>query len=147
MQHTLRANALEAGWIASFDDVKVLSLDCFDTILWRKVGEPLDVFYAMDDTEPFRRAGLTAAMRITAEQGARRRNWILNGSMEVTLAEIFRQALPEAAPELIDELVEAELACEIAHCFVFQPTFELIREAKARGVKVVVGQRHLFLFE
>jgi FMN phosphatase YigB (HAD superfamily)/2-polyprenyl-3-methyl-5-hydroxy-6-metoxy-1,4-benzoquinol methylase len=138
MQHTLRANALEAGWIASFDDVKVLSLDCFDTILWRKVGEPLDVFYAMAETRPFRRAGLTAAMRITAEQGARRRNWILNGSMEVTLAEIFRQALPEAAPELIDDLVEAELACEIAHCFVFQPTFELIREAKARGIRVVV---------
>lgn len=138
MQHTLRANALEAGWIATFEDVKVLSLDCFDTILWRKVGEPLDVFYAMAATEPFRRAGLTAAMRITAEQGARRRNWVLNGSMEVTLAEIFRQALPEAAPGLIEELCEAELACEIDHCFVYEPTFALIREAKARGVKVVV---------
>ncbi len=138
MQHTLRANALEAGWIAGFEDVKVLSLDCFDTILWRKVGEPLDVFYALAASEAFRRAGLTAAMRITAEQGARRRNWVLNGSMEATLAEIYRQALPEAEPTLIAELCEAELACEIDHCFVYQPTFELIREARARGIKVVV---------
>ena len=138
MQHTLRANALDAGWIASFDDVKVLSLDCFDTLLWRKVGDPLDVFHALDKREPFVRAGLTAAMRVAAEQGARRRNWILHGSMEATLAEIYRQALPDAEPALVAELVEAELACEIEHCFVFQPTFELIRAAKARGIRVVV---------
>lgn len=138
MQHTLRANALEAGWLAAFDDVKVLSLDCFDTILWRKVGEPADVFHALAASEPFRRAGITAALRVTAEANARRRNWILNGSMEVTLAEIFRQALPEASPALVAELGAAELACEIEHCFVFQPTFDLIREAKARGIRVVV---------
>ncbi|MGI4718459.1 MAG: methyltransferase domain-containing protein [Janthinobacterium lividum] len=138
MQDTVRANALEADWLSSFDDVSILSLDCFDTLLWRKVGEPLDVFYALAATEPFRRAGLSAAMRITAEQGARRKNWILNGSMEVTLGEIYRHALPEAGPELVAELAACELACEIAHCFVFEPTFELIRAAKARGAKVVV---------
>lgn len=138
MDQSLRANALEAQWLSSFDGVKVLSLDCFDTLLWRKVAAPTDVFYALAASEPFRRLGLSAAMRISAEGQARRNNWLLKGSMEVTLADIYRQALPEAGAELIAELAECELACEMAHCFVFEPTFELIRQARRQGMKVVV---------
>src|SRR5437763_9842942 len=111
MQQTLRANALDADWLSSFDGVKVLSLDCFDTLLWRKVGEPTDVFHALAATGAFQRHGLTAAMRIAAEVQARRVNWMLKGSMEVTLADIYRQALPKAGAELVAELAECELAC------------------------------------
>src|SRR4051794_1925824 len=74
MDQSLRANALEAQWLSSFDGVKVLSLDCFDTLLWRKVAAPTDVFYALAASEPFRRVGLSAAMRISAEGQARRNN-------------------------------------------------------------------------
>ena len=43
---------------------KVLSLDCFDTILWRKVARPTDVFFSLQSLEPFRSAGITAALTI-----------------------------------------------------------------------------------
>jgi FMN phosphatase YigB (HAD superfamily) len=138
MHQSLRANALDADWLSSHDGVKVLSLDCFDTLLWRKVGEPTDVFFALAATEAFRRHGLTAAIRVGAEAHARRINWLVKGSMEVTLADIYRQALPEAGEELIAELAECELACEMEHCFVFKPVFDLIKQAREQGARVVV---------
>lgn len=138
MQTTLRANALDPDWLSSFDEVKILSLDCFDTLLWRKVGEPTDVFHALADGGPFQRHGLTAGMRVAAEMQARRNSGLLNGTVEVTLTEIYRELLPAAEETLVAELVEHELACEMAHCFVFKPTFELIRQARAQGLKVVV---------
>ena len=44
MQQTLQARDLDSTWLPSFTDVKILSLNCFDTLLWRKTATPIDVF-------------------------------------------------------------------------------------------------------
>jgi FMN phosphatase YigB (HAD superfamily) len=138
MQQILRANALDAAWFAAQDDVKVLSLDCFDTLLWRKVAAPTDVFFALASREPYRRHGLSAALRVRAESAARRARQVLNRGAEVTLEEIYRQALPAASEAEIAELAALEVEVEIDYCFVFKPVYDLVVQAKQRGARVVV---------
>lgn len=117
---------------------KVLSLDCFDTILWRKVARPTDVFFSLQSLEPFRSAGITAALRAKAESELRRRKQLLTGNSEVTLEDIHRELLPHADPEGIAQAGEVEIACEIAHAFIFEPIARLIRSARAKGLRVIV---------
>ena len=54
------------------EKIKVLSLDCFDTILWRKTVAPIDVFYDLQQRPTFQALGFSASLRITAETNARR---------------------------------------------------------------------------
>ncbi len=138
MQDELYANALDACWLSSYDGIKVLSLDCFDTLLWRKSVNPADVFFSAAHSAPFKRAGLTAPLRAKAETSARRIKWIGSGSSEVNLDDIYRAALPDADRSELAELAAAEVACEVDYCFAFKPVFDLIVQAKALGLKVVV---------
>lgn len=138
MQQILRANALDPAWLASQDDVKVLSLDCFDTLLWRKVAAPTDVFYALAQTDLYRRHGLTAALRVRAEKAARRARYVQNRGHEVSIEEIYREALPQAAEAEIAALAELEVDVETRFCFVFKPVYDLIVQAKRRGLRVVI---------
>ena len=50
---------LEGEAIRWLDAIKVLSLDCFDTILWRGVAQPTDVFFAMCNDPLFKKLGIT----------------------------------------------------------------------------------------
>lgn len=138
MQHTLKANAIDPSWLASFKGIKVLSLDCFDTLLWRKVGQPTDVFFALAQGDAFRRHGLTAPLRARAESIARKLLWVGSRSSEVSIEQIYRQALPSAGPAEIDALADAEIACEARYCFIYKPVFDLVVQAKALGLKVVI---------
>ena len=139
MQDTVRANALDASWLPSFKGIKVLSLDCFDTLLWRKVGQPTDVFFALAQGEEFRRHGLTAPLRVRAESNARKIRWVeTRTSFEVSIEQIYGQALPAAEPSDIAALVNAEIDCEARYCFIFKPVFDLVVQARALGLKVVI---------
>lgn len=138
MQDKLHANELDSAWLASFDGIKVLSLDCFDTLLWRKVVNPSDVFFALAHSAAFKKAGLTATLRAKGETAARRMNWIGTRCSEVNLEQIYRQAAPLESDAVIAELAAAELDCEIDYCFAFQPVCELIAQARERGLKVVI---------
>lgn len=137
MQEILRANQLGA-WPPSFAGTTILSLDCFDTLLWRKVAEPTDVFFALEKTPEYQAWGLTSPMRARAEQVARQRKMITGNGSEVKLEEIYAFALPQAGAADIAALARCEVACESEHCFVFQPVFELIARARAAGLKVIV---------
>ena len=111
---------------------RFLSLDCFDTLIWRDVNRPRDVF-----------AGLTAAgcgvdQRVWAEHMARRRAHLLDGRSEVTLAEIYRAMFPDAEDDALARYAAAELKLEAEHCLAFRPVVELIRAAKRRGLGVIV---------
>ena len=67
----------------------VISFDVFDTLILRKVSEPADVFYALQekfDYPDFRR------VRIEAEQQARQKRYALFGDYEVNLEEIWAEA-------------------------------------------------------
>lgn len=138
MRRTVRASELNAGYLDAFPAIKILSLDCFDTIFWRKVAAPVDIFFELADRPAYKAFGLTAAIRIRAEQSARRRAKIRRQVTEISLAEIYREALPAASSAEILRLVDAELGVESEYGFTFQPVVDLIGSAKARGLSVIV---------
>lgn len=114
----------------AFPDVSVLSLDCFDTLLWRDCHAPADMFAVLP--------GLNSRQRVWAERAARIEAVFRHERSEVTLPEIYRQLFPNADDPTIAGNVAAEVAAESRFCFGFEPTIELMRRAKARGVKVIV---------
>jgi FMN phosphatase YigB (HAD superfamily) len=96
----------------------VLSLDVFDTVLWRRVPRPTDVFAVL--AARLRAQGRCPAwvtdasfrqMRIVAEREARARRGFSGG--EVSLFDIWR-AMPLSLfePAVLEELVEAEVDLE-----------------------------------
>ncbi|MEE4205885.1 MAG: HAD family hydrolase [Erythrobacter sp.] len=108
----------------------VLSLDCFDTLLWRDCHAPSDVFAALP--------GLGTLQRVAAEHNARKLARTLKRRGEVRLAEIYDAAMPNASIAELTGAIGAELDAEAAACFAFAPTVELMRAAKAKGVRIVV---------
>ena len=118
--------------------VKLLSLDCFDTILWRRVDHPADVFYTLQHEPAYAAHGLDARLRVRAEQQARELAAIQRDSHEVTLDEIYRTAVPGIATDAVVALEEAELAAEMQACHALPAAVELLRDAKARGIEVMI---------
>lgn len=116
----------------------VLSLDCFDTLLWRRTEAPVDVFYDLQQTAPFSALGMSARLRMVAEGTARSLRRVSSGKTEVRLADVYRAAHPSLSPDEVERLAEAELECEQRACYAFPPVVELIREARRRGLKVVI---------
>lgn len=113
-------------------DVAMLSLDCFDTLLWRNVHAPVDVFDDLGTSGP------TRHQRIWAESRARSRADLRDGRNEANIGEIYKALLPAASPDGRALLAAAELAAEARHCFAFAPTVALMRDAKSRGLCVAV---------
>jgi FMN phosphatase YigB (HAD superfamily) len=121
----------------------VLSLDIFDTILWRRVPRPTDVFPIV--ARRLKRAGLCPEwlpdasfrlMRITAEQDARRRRGELGP--EVSLFDIWQQMpLGLFQGATLDELVDAEIRTERDITVVDLDVAEIITLARKHGVPVI----------
>lgn len=118
--------------------IKILSLDCFDTILWRKTATPIDVFYDLDKNKTFNKLGFTGAMRIRAEIEARHINNMRYGSSEVKLEDIYKNGFCTLNEDEISQLVTEELDLESEMLYPFLPMVDLIREAKKRNIKVVI---------
>lgn len=112
-------------------DVRVLSLDCFDTLLWRLGNAPRDVFADLGGTGMIER-------RMHAEGEARRATGSVDRPGEVTIAQIYDRLLPRADAAAREAAIEREWQAEARHCYAFAPTVELIRRAHARGLKVVI---------
>jgi FMN phosphatase YigB (HAD superfamily) len=108
---------------------QILSLDCFDTLIWRNTHAPRDVFASLE--------GFSTRQRMHAERQARQRAKA-KGRDEVDFQEIYAALQPGAPPSALAPLIQAELEAEAGHCFAFTPTVELIRKAKAGGLKVIV---------
>ncbi len=112
------------------DDIKLLSLDCFDTLLWRDTHAPTDLFEAFTDTSKLQRCW--------AEHRARDASKIRRGRKEVAIAEIYAELLPNAGKRDRDAAVQQELDAEARHCFAFAPTVRLMQEAKRRGIPTII---------
>lgn len=119
------------------DKIKILSLDCFDTLLWRKTAQPKDVFYDMQHRSPFRTLGVTAYQRIAAAARAYRANYLANESRQVSLADIYHY-FTLLTDDQKKQLADEELQTEIETCYAFWPFVELIRQAIHRGIKIVI---------
>ena len=127
---TIRPHEMPNALERAGEGLKVLSLDCFDTLLWRDCHEPADVFAALRD--------VTVAQRKVAEKNARKAEYALRKRNEVSLSAIYEQGLPYAGRVARDNAMAAELQAEADACFAFAPTVQLMREAKARGLKVII---------
>lgn len=132
MQFEVRAYELEGLLDRIPAGVETLSLDCFDTLIWRSTSAPIDVF--ADLTLP----GSGMGGRMLAEHAARLRALATTGAMEIHLREVYQFHYPSADAETVEKAVAHELGHERNHAFAFAPTVALIREAKRRGMKVVI---------
>ena len=116
----------------------IISLDCFDTLVWREVMAPTDAFYRLSEYPRFQKLGLTVRSRISGESAARSARQLRDAKHEVSLDEIYRHTVPNAADDEITQLVADELALEKEICFAFAPMLSLVRRAKAAGKRVII---------
>lgn len=130
MTETILPHELPEALDRAPDGVKVLSLDCFDTLLWRDCYAPSDVFAELPGLAPGQRVGAETYAR-KAETTKRRRN-------EVVLPAIYKHALPGVDRTVREQAIARELEAEAQACFAFEPTVQLMRAAKAAGLKVVI---------
>lgn len=110
--------------------LRILSLDCFDTLIWRDSHAPIDIFPRLP--------GITMPQRVAAETQARQVAVYGRGCQDVTIAEIYAQLMPEADHGERQAAIAAEIAAEARHCYAFAPTVELMRAAKAAGLQVII---------
>jgi FMN phosphatase YigB (HAD superfamily) len=115
---------------------RVLSLDCFDTLLWRRVPKPSDI-HLLTGTK-LCTAGLLAShisphgyshLRHLAEEEARRRQMYVSGSTEVTLEQIHAVLEPSVAVRpLGGATARAELEVERENVFADLRLANYVRE-------------------
>ncbi|HVX44660.1 MAG TPA: HAD family hydrolase [Mycobacteriales bacterium] len=122
------------------ESVDVLTVDVFDTLLWRAVPEPTDAFLIIG--ERLRAGGLLPAeltpagfsrLRIAAEQRARKIAAAERDTVECTLAEIYAvlaHAFPAEAD--LEQIMEVEIVAEADICQVDRGVAELIRLVDAK---------------
>lgn len=132
------ATDLLATFAAYSNKIKILSLDCFDTLLWRKSITPTDVFFDLQHQPTFKELGFTAIMRVNAEATARKLKIIQQQKSEVTLDEIYLEYFPELTREQLNALANEELNVESDYCFAFPPILDLIRTAHAQKIKIII---------
>lgn len=125
------------------DSVRLISLDVFDTLLFRGCARPADVFEmaaAKAAERGILRRPTTPAeyrtMRIAAERLARERVMRESGCGEVTLEQIYGQ-FPSALGDR-NELLELELAAEREACYVNPNIASLIRYCNMRNIRVAL---------
>ncbi len=84
MTHAVRAAEITALLDHLPEATTVLSLDCFDTLIWRNVNQPVDVFHDLD------LPGCGGKeLRICAEQRARKALALEARRNEVTIDDIY----------------------------------------------------------
>ena len=127
--------------------VKVLSIDVFDTLLWRRVPEPRDAFLLLgrELTASGKLAGhiapvAFAELRHAAEKAARARREAATGSREILLVDIYRELPAFVLAGGFD--AEAAAATEFEHerRLMIRDTAisECMSIAKAAGVRVIL---------
>lgn len=118
--------------------MRVLSLDCFDTLLWRTVSEPVEVFKDLQNQPLFIEHGICSESRRLAERRVRQLRAGLYEEHEVTIEEVYEHLLPDASKDLVDQFVRAEIETEKKYLFAYLPMFDLLGKAKKMGMKTVL---------
>src|SRR5689334_1901442 len=103
MIEAIQPNALPSA-LDVFPGVRVLSLDCFDTLIWRDSHTPIDVFARLP--------GATLLQRAWAEKRARQAAGYGRNCQDVGIGEIYAQLLPNASPAERQAAIAAEIAAE-----------------------------------
>ena len=126
---------------------KVLSLDVFDTLLWRRVPEAADFFLVL--AHALTAAGRLAAhisplafsdLRRAAERAAREKVQAVTGYREITLADIYAE-LPDhvfAAGFDRPARIQTELGLERDQLLLDEDVVALMKAAKSAGARVIL---------
>lgn len=138
VMHQVAANELLDLLDQYSGKIKTLSLDCFDTLLWRKYIEPKDVFFDMQHHPVFQTHGISALNRVDTESHARGLKYIKEGHHEVNLEDIYKTGYPSLNQTEINKLIEAEIEAEVNACYGYPHILELIRAAHQRGLRIIV---------
>lgn len=120
------------------DKISVLSLDCFDTLIWRKIADPKDLFYDLEKNGLFKTLKYSARMRIEGEHHACQTHRVRDGIIQAKLTDIYQAISPSSTCDQINTLVEQELQAETEACYAFPPIVELIRRAHALNKKIII---------
>jgi predicted HAD superfamily hydrolase len=125
------------------NSIRLLSLDIFDTLVFRMVDHPHQIFYEIGKKaiksnllHPSITAEDFALLRIKAEQDARIVNLDRNSNNEVNLEEIN-----EFLPQFIGhrtELQSLELKTECEFCYLNPEILKLIEDFKSQGLPVAL---------
>ena len=126
-----------ASIISSFD---VISFDIFDTLIFRCVGKPSDLFMFVGDKLDYPNF---KEIRIGAERRARRKKEKSSGAREVTFLDIWEQVELETG---IDKIRGMEVEFEIEKEMTFGNPYmiEILMEAK-RQEKQIIGISDMYL--
>src|SRR3954469_8005458 len=126
-------------------DVTTLSLDVFDTMVWRRAPEPTDVFPMVanrlaeqDRLGPHITPRVFQKLHMAAEARARARRDEQGRGVEVSLADIYAELPRYVAPASdADELARTELDVEREVLMPDLDVLELIRFAHETGKQVI----------
>ncbi|KFX17670.1 xsa-associated protein [Pectobacterium atrosepticum ICMP 1526] len=110
---------------------KILSLDCFDTLFWRRVDKPHDIFSLINKDEG-------PASRAKAESKARARALFKGRTAEVSIFDIYKEMSKFFNSEEIEQRIHEEIDAEIKFGFIHQPALSLLKAAKDRGVRTII---------
>lgn len=111
-------------------DVSLLSLDVFDTILFRRCLTPVDVFSWIERTSG--EVGF-AADRVAAEREARRRH--KSRGAEVSIEEIYE--VMRSSRTVAQDAIQRELDAEARFLVASETVAALIEQARRKGIRVV----------
>jgi len=122
---------------------KLLSVDIFDTLLFRLVESPFKIFDEIGKKaikSNLLHSSITAEefalLRIKAEQDARKIHSEIKGHSEVTLQQIY-----EFLPEFIDDsdkLQSLEVMTECEYCYLNPEILQLIEDTYRLGIPIVL---------
>ena len=142
---TTDARLARAFELVADPTVKALSLDVFDTMLWRRVSDPVDAFPVIGarlrergmllehiDPQAFKR------LRMSAEARARGALRSGGGGVEVTLDQIYAQIPPGIFNDTpVDGPIGTEVMVERELLAPDLDVLELVRAARGAGKRVV----------
>ncbi|UJF33205.1 HAD-IA family hydrolase [Paenibacillus hexagrammi] len=140
-----------APWADRWNQLEVISFDIFDTIVFRGFNNPEEVFLEVGRKAlelGYLRAGLTAyefqQLRILAEQHSRIVKRQRQGTIEVTLEEIYASLPPHTGQ--IHKLLELELDVE-KNATMLNPSVESLVYYLSSKQKVIVLVSDMYLSE
>jgi FMN phosphatase YigB (HAD superfamily) len=127
--------------------IKVLSVDVFDTLIWRKVPEPKDAFWLLG--QDFKAKGMLAhhvsasqfaELRASAERKARAIKEKATGTREITLPDIYSLLPTTIFAKATDTLTvcKAEVALERSLMVADREVGALLANAREAGINVTL---------
>lgn len=117
--------------LGTFD---VISFDIFDTLIFRKVKHPTDVFFLMQ--KKMQRINLKK-LRVEAEENARKMRQEKYGDNEVEIGEIWGQ-LAETIGVTVNEGVQLEMESEMEVCYANPFWLEVISRLCDMKKRIIV---------